>query len=173
IDVSATPLNDSEYFNRKLELTRQSDPTQTLIQFVFDTGVYTKVPLNKVTREVRLPYKDCKFVFKDAETEVIAKELSPKQFFFWMTFYSQPVMVQVNQFANKDKGKIFYKTFMAEGPGKVLDANNPVQQYKPQAEALIDQIFGFLDACARGAYSVEHKIGRASCRERVSISGVR
>lgn len=162
-------LSDSEYFNRKLLLNAgnadfdgnalQGVAPRPLVKFIFEPNTVMRLTMAKAKQEVRIPFGECLFIFNSlvpgGEMQVLAKEISTTKFFFWMTIARMEVMVQVNQFRDKKKGKVYYKAFLAEGIGKVLSPDHPANEYKDEAECLLDPIFGFLDARARGVYAVE------------------
>ena len=176
-------LSDSEYFNRKLMLNAgnadfdgnalnipEPAPERLLPRFIFEPNTILHQDIEKVTCKVRLPYPKCIFiqqppladyaevVMNDFTDEVLSIELSPTKFLFACTNHGRHILVQVNQFRNKDDdSKVFYKAFLAQGPDMLLARDEPEHQYKDQIFAYIAPIFAFLEGLAVGMYSLKRE----------------
>lgn len=179
-------LSDSEYFNRKLILNSGNadfdgnelndtppEPERLEPRFIFEPHTILSQSIENITVKLRLPYPKCVFIqqqaivgydqaaMNDFTDEVRAIELSPTKILFVCTYHGQYILVQVNQFRNKDDdSKVFYKAFLAQGPDKVLGSGEPENRYKDEIFAYVAPIYAFLEGLAVGMYSLKREGAR-------------
>jgi hypothetical protein len=179
-------LHEAEYFNRKLALSGYNadfdgnalsgpveEPERRIPRFIFEPDTILYQEIDKVTVKLRLPYPQCVFIqqpalvgydvaaMNDITDEIKAIELSATKILFSCIYKGRDFLVQVNQFRNKDDDdKVFYKTFLAQGPDKLLDRDASEWQYKDQIFAFIAPIYAFLEGLAVGVYSLKREGAR-------------
>lgn len=177
------PLNNAEYFNRKLVLTGNNadfdgnelndsapaEPERKVPRFIFEPDTILYQEIEKVNVRLRLPYKVCMFVQEmwtrsaletpNPDTfNVYAMELSDTKFFFMFDLHGIPFSVQVNQFRSKTaEGQMQYKAWLAEGPDKRLDEGDEKNKLADTAFRSVAPIIAFLEGLSEGMYTLERE----------------